>query len=163
MHKWHFHRLIATHPLWHDMQPKHLLALEHCAHLIAYERGDWIGRVGESAEFFYLITGGCAELSLPINEADSVPIMRLNKQAMIGWSWLYVPFEWQYDVQAVTTLDAIAFNVECVRAMLEADHELGFQLMKRFGTVIQERQRQIRQAFATALQADQTASILEFA
>ena len=51
---------------------------------------------------------------------------------MVGWSWLFAPYRWQLDGRAVQPCELIAFDGACLRGKCETDHELGYQLMRRF-------------------------------
>ena len=57
----------------------------------------------------------------------------------MGWSWLFAPHRWQFDGRAVDPTRTIAFDGTCLRGKCDADHELGYQLMRRFAAVAVER------------------------
>ena len=54
-------------------------------------------------------------------------------------SWLIPPYRWTYDAQALELMRAIAMDADCLRGKCEADHDLGYDLMKRFVPVLVER------------------------
>ena len=58
---------------------------------------------------------------------------------MVGWSWLFPPYCWQFDARAVGAVRATAFDGVCLRNKCEADAALGYDLMWRFGQVLVER------------------------
>ena len=63
---------------------------------------------------------------------------------VVGWSWLMQPYRWHFDARALDTVRALAFDGECLRGKLEHDHELGFQLLSRFSTILVEQIEQTR-------------------
>ena len=54
-------------------------------------------------------------------------------------SWLIPPYHWHFDAKAVELTRAIALDGRCLRAKCEQDHDLGYELLKRFSTIIEER------------------------
>jgi hypothetical protein len=58
---------------------------------------------------------------------------------LIGWSWLFPPYRWHFDGRVVERGSAIAFDGECLRGKAEGDHDLGYELMKRFAAQMVER------------------------
>ena len=56
-----------------------------------------------------------------------------------GWSWLIPPYRWHFDARAMDLTRAIALDGKCLREKFEKDHDLGYELMKRFALVIAER------------------------
>lgn len=49
------------------------------------------------------------------------------------------PYRRRYDARAVELTRAIAFDCRCLRDKCEADHDLGYELMKRFLPPLLER------------------------
>jgi CRP/FNR family cyclic AMP-dependent transcriptional regulator len=49
------------------------------------------------------------------------------------------PYRWHFDARAVELTRAIALDGECLRGKCEEDHDLGYEIMKRFALVIAER------------------------
>jgi CRP-like cAMP-binding protein len=58
---------------------------------------------------------------------------------VLGWSWLFPPHEWHYNARAVHDTKAIALDADCLRARIERDAELGYELMKRFSAIMLNR------------------------
>ena len=55
---------------------------------------------------------------------------------IVGASWLVPPYRWRFDARAVELTRAIGIDAECLRDKCEADHDLGYEMMKRFLPVI---------------------------
>ena len=51
---------------------------------------------------------------------------------MVGTSWLVPPYRWRFDARAVTLTRAIGIDARCLRDKCDADHHLGYEMMKRF-------------------------------
>ena len=56
---------------------------------------------------------------------------------LVGLSWLLPPYRWAYDARAHRARRApIALDAACLRGKCEDDHDLGYELMKRFVPVL---------------------------
>ena len=40
---------------------------------------------------------------------------------MIGWSWLFPPYVWHFDAQAITDVRATVFDGACLRGKCDDD------------------------------------------
>ena len=58
---------------------------------------------------------------------------------VVGVSWLVPPYRWTYDAKALELTRAIAMDAGCLRAKCEQDHDLGYEVMKRFVPILVER------------------------
>jgi CRP-like cAMP-binding protein len=57
----------------------------------------------------------------------------------VGVSWLFPPFSWVHDARAIRPVRAIAMDAKCLRGKCEADHDLGYEMMKRFVPLLVQR------------------------
>ena len=57
---------------------------------------------------------------------------------VIGWSWVDAR-EWVFDVRTLTDCELIALDASRVMAVLESDHALGFEIMRRLNRVVSDR------------------------
>ena len=58
---------------------------------------------------------------------------------IVGVSWLIPPYRWTYDAKALDLVRAIGMDATCLRQKSEDDHDLGYEMMKRFVPVLVER------------------------
>jgi len=49
------------------------------------------------------------------------------------------PYRWGFDAKALDMVRAIALDATCLRGKCEADHDLGYEMMKRFMPVLVHR------------------------
>ena len=71
-----------------------------------------------------------AEVYVP--ERGQVVVSTHEAGELVGWSWLFPPYRWQFDGRAAETTHAIMFDGACLRGKCDADHQLGYLLMQRF-------------------------------
>lgn len=131
--------LIAAHPFFHDLEPRFLDIIVGCAMNSSFPAGAFLCREGEVANQFYLIRHGKAALQLRVPERGMLTIETIEPGEVLGWSWLFPPYRWHFDVQALELTRAVIFDGQCLRAKCEADHDLGYTLMQRFAQVMAQR------------------------
>jgi len=114
----------------------HLDVIAGCASNARFDAGTVILREGESADTFWLITHGQAALEVFVPGRGPVVVQTIESGEALGWSWLFPPHRWRYDARAVDLVRAIAFDGRCLREKADADHDLGYELMRRFAAVV---------------------------
>src|SRR6266571_212326 len=58
---------------------------------------------------------------------------------LLGWSWMFPPYIWQFSARAVESTTAIFFYGTILREYCEKDHSLGYELFKRMSVVMMKR------------------------
>jgi CRP-like cAMP-binding protein len=92
----------------------------------------------------YLLQRGRVALSAHAPGKGHLLVQTLGPGEVLGLSWLFPPFQWQFDARAVELVEAISLDGACVRAKLDDDPALGYQVLKRMTPVILERLQQTR-------------------
>jgi hypothetical protein len=69
----------------------------------------------------------------------SITFQTVGVGEIVGVSWLVPPYRWTYDARALELTRAIAMDAGCLRGKCEQDHDLGYEVMKRFVPVLVER------------------------
>jgi CRP-like cAMP-binding protein len=131
--------ILAEHPFFKDLDPRYLQLIVGCASNVRFEAGQFIFREGDEANQFYLIRHGSASIEVFVPERGPLMIQTLGEGDVLGWSWLFPPYRWVFDARAITLTRAIALDGACLRRKCEEDHELGYELLKRFAQIIMER------------------------
>ncbi|MCS6924746.1 MAG: cyclic nucleotide-binding domain-containing protein [Candidatus Binatia bacterium] len=131
--------ILAAHPFFQNLDPRHLHLIVSCASNVRFEAGQFIFREGEAANHFYLLRHGTVQLEIFVPERGPLVIQTLGEGDVLGWSWLFPPYRWHFDARAATLVRAIALDGQCLRTKCEEDHDLGYQLVKRFAHVIMQR------------------------
>ncbi len=130
--------ILAEHPFFRDLEERHLELIVGCASNVRFKAGDFVFRQGEEANEFYLIREGMVALEMFVTGRGPVTVQTLGEGEVLGWSWLVPPYRWMFDAHATEGTRAIALDGKCLRNKSEQDHDLGYQLLKRFATVVQE-------------------------
>jgi CRP/FNR family transcriptional regulator, cyclic AMP receptor protein len=109
-----------------------------------FHAGNRIFSQGTPAEQFWLITHGRVFLDTEVPGYDNFVLETLKPGAVLGWSWLFTPYRWQFGAVATSTTDAITFNGPLVRALCQRDPALGYELTTRFLQIMGERLQSAR-------------------
>jgi CRP-like cAMP-binding protein len=99
---------------------------------------------GGAANRFYLILEGRVDVESPVQGDEAVHIQTLGPGDLLGWSWLFPPYYWHFDARAVTPAKAICFYGTHMREVCEADHDLGYEFMKRVSEIVIKRLQAVR-------------------
>lgn len=132
-------RYLATHPFFAGLEPGYLALLTGCASNASFGAGETIFSQGGAADSFYLLRDGKVALEFPTPGGGRLVIDTLDAGDVLGASWLITPYQWHYDAHALVATRAFALDAVCLRGKCEADPALGYDLMKRFAAVMQER------------------------
>ncbi len=132
-------RIIREQPFFADLEEGFCNLVCGCAKNVRFESGQYIFREGESADQFYLLRQGRVALQLSSPGRGAVTFQTLGEGEIVGVSWLIPPYRWTYDAKTLEPTRAIAMDAACLRQKCEADHDLGYELMKRFMPVLIQR------------------------
>jgi CRP-like cAMP-binding protein len=131
--------VLSEHPFFTGLEQRYLRIIVGCASNVVFEKGQVIFREGEEADRFYLIRQGRVALEVHAAGIGTITIQTLDAGDILGWSWLVPPYRWHFDARAVETTRAIALDGDCLRRKCEEDHDLGYELLKRFAEIITQR------------------------
>jgi CRP-like cAMP-binding protein len=131
--------ILAQHPFLKDLDPRHLGIIVGCASNVRFDAGAYIFREGQEANQFYIIRHGKVALELFAPERGVLTIQTLGAGEVLGWSWLFPPYQWLFDARALELTRAIALDGKCLRTKCDEDHSLGYVMVKRFAQVIIDR------------------------
>jgi len=132
-------QLITGAPVFDGLAPDHLQLIAGCARNHRAAAGTFLFREAEPAERFFLIRSGTVRLEVHAPGRGSLPIETLQAPEVVGWSWLFPPYRWRFDARVLEAASLVSFDAACLRGKSDADHELGYELMRRFNTLLLER------------------------
>jgi CRP-like cAMP-binding protein len=132
-------QLVGEVPALTGLSESHLELIAGCATNARFGSGEFLFREGDRADVFYAVRHGSVALEVHVPARDSVIIETLHEGDLLGWSWLFPPYQWAFDARALEPVGVIAFDGACLRGKCDADHDLGYDLMRRIAVVIIER------------------------
>lgn len=128
--------LIKGIDMFAGMSEEHRALIAGCGQNVVLGDGDYIFREGDPADTFFAIREGMVALEVGAPARPRLVIETLEPGEVLGWSWLFEPYRARFDARAVGTVHAVAFDGACLRGKCDTDHELGYELMRRFAQVI---------------------------
>ena len=131
--------LIADSPVFAGLAPEQLQLIAGCGRNEHVAAGTPLFREGAPADRFFLIRTGAVALAIAPPAGGPLVIETLHPGDVVGWSWLFPPYRWHFDGCATDQTSLIAFDGACLRGKCESDHELGYELMRRFAASLVER------------------------
>jgi len=134
-----------SHPFLENFSPEHLAVLTECAMPSGFAADEVIFREGEMANRFYLILEGCVVLETKAPDRSSVKADSLTAGDVLGWSWLFPPYVWNFTARATSSVRAIFFYGTWLRERCATDPAFGCELMRRMAGVVIRRLQATRQ------------------
>ena len=131
--------LLHDVPVFAGLSDDTLRLIAGCGSNVAFDAGELLFRQGDAADTFYLLRHGAVALETFVPGRGAITIETIEAADVVGWSWLFAPYRWQFDARAIGQVRATAFDGVCLRGKCEADPRLGYDLMSRFAQVIIDR------------------------
>jgi CRP/FNR family cyclic AMP-dependent transcriptional regulator len=130
---------LAAQPFLHGMPRDQLAALAETASDVSFPAGHRLFEDGGNAARCWLIQSGCVALDLHVPGEGRVRVETIGMGELLGWSWLFPPFEWAFGAVTVGAVEAFEFDGRAVRACCATDPGLGYELTQRVARVIASR------------------------
>ncbi|MBC8345887.1 MAG: cyclic nucleotide-binding domain-containing protein [Candidatus Marinimicrobia bacterium] len=130
---------LLEHPIFKGMSFSAISDIIRCASEKTFSRSETIFLEGENAQHCYLILRGSVDLSIHTHNRGPITIQSLHGGDVLGWSWLFSPFIWHFDAIAKEKTNTIRLDGQSIRKICQEDSKIGYELMKRFSRVMQER------------------------
>ncbi|HKH98247.1 MAG TPA: cyclic nucleotide-binding domain-containing protein [Candidatus Sulfotelmatobacter sp.] len=132
-------RIIAEHPFFAGLESYYTGLLVGCGANVHFQPGAYIFKEGEEANEFYLIRSGRVALEIFAPQHKPLVVETLEEGDILGWSWLLPPYLWKFHAHAVQDTRAIALDGKCLRTKCEQNHDLGYEVLKRFAQIMERR------------------------
>jgi CRP/FNR family transcriptional regulator, cyclic AMP receptor protein len=124
--------LLQQHPLFAGASAELIGLIAGCARNHMFHAGEYLFHEGEPADEFFLIRHGKVALEIDAPGRPPVILETLGAGEFAGASWLIPPYRWVFDSRAVELTRVTGIDAACLRGKCEADHDLGYEMMKRF-------------------------------
>ena len=136
-------RIVLDQPFFAGLGPEFGTAISGCARNLRFTAGEYLFREGEPANEFYLLRQGSVALELHSPGQQPLVVATLREGEILDGSWLVPPYLRTFDARASELVRVLGVDARCLRDKCEADHDLGYELMKRFAGAMGERLRAI--------------------
>lgn len=130
---------LTAHPFLHGLSREQIAELLPTADLAEIPVGRRLFEDGGRACGFWLIRSGSVAMDLHLPGAGQLIVGTVGMGDALGWSWLVAPYVSTLGAVTVQPTEAFHFDGPAVRALCEADPQLGYQLAHRFLAVAANR------------------------
>ncbi|MDM8521100.1 cyclic nucleotide-binding domain-containing protein [Anaerolineales bacterium HSG6] len=128
--------LIHDYAFFRGLTPEYQELLAGCGSNVRFNPNEFIFREGQPADKFYLIRHGKVSIDVYMPQRGIVTIETIGEGEVLGWSWLFEPYQWHSDARALVLTRAVAFDGQCLRDKCDADVAFGYDIVKRFAQII---------------------------
>ncbi|MBB0246941.1 Crp/Fnr family transcriptional regulator [Streptomyces alkaliphilus] len=134
----------APKQLLKSLSPEYRERLLRVSREVSFPQGHRIFEERGRADRFWVLRSGSVtlDLRLPGDRTGSVAI--LDPGDLLGWSWLFPPYEWDFGAEAVSPVRAHEFLGSEVRELCDRDPAFGYLLMRLFAEILANRLRLAR-------------------
>ena len=136
---------LPTHAFFSGLDDSFMKFLSDSATQLRVKKGAVLFQQGERADKFYLLRNGQMSVQVPALMGPTLEIQTLGEDQMLGWSWLIPPYRWNFQARALEDSDLLEFDGSAILARCEEDPKFGYELLKRFATLMSERLDAARQ------------------
>jgi len=136
--------ILSDHPFFDGLEDKYMNLVVGCASNVQFDAGEFLFREGAAANHFYIVRHGRVAVEMAPPNKPPMIVDTVEGGQVLGWSWLVPPYQWHFDAHALTLVRAIALDAQCLRGKIETDHELGYEMFKRFFVIAAERLQHTR-------------------
>jgi CRP/FNR family cyclic AMP-dependent transcriptional regulator len=140
--------MLAETPFLKGLEWRHLEAMSSCAMGVRFPAGERIFETGQPANRFYLLLGGRVALETPAESGPPIRIQVIEAGDVLGWSWLFPPYTWQFNARTLEPVEAVFFYGTKLRELAEEDPAFCCAMMKRMTHVILQRLQATRSRLA---------------
>lgn len=130
---------LAAQKFFSGLDPEFIGFLAGCAGEKKIGQSDVLFRQGERAHHFYLLREGGMSIEIPAIAGPTLTVQSLKSGQMLGWSWLIPPYKWNFQARADEPSTVLEFDGDKVLARCEQDPKFGYEILKRFSSLMAER------------------------
>jgi CRP-like cAMP-binding protein len=138
------HELLNGHPFLAGLTPDESAELARHASVVSLRAGTRLFDEGGPAQRFWLIRTGMVRLDTLVPGRGPVVLETLGNDTVLGWSWLFPPYQWHFGAEAVTDTTAVELDGPAVREVCERLPVVGHKLMTGFLQVVIDRLQNTR-------------------
>ena len=104
-----------------------------------FENQQCVFQQDSSAEHFYIIRNGKVNVEVPSLVGAPLVLQSLTDDGVLGWSWLIPPYKWRFEASAAQPSTLLTFDGTALRDHCEQNPSFGYDILKRFATLMMYR------------------------
>ncbi|GAB2909099.1 cyclic nucleotide-binding domain-containing protein [Streptomyces mayteni] len=111
---------------------------------VSFAQGERIFEERGRADRFWIIRSGTVTLDLRLGGPKPTAVSSLDTGDLLGWSWLFPPYEWDFGAEALSPVRAYEFQGPEVQALCDEDPAFGYALLRVIAEILAYRVRAAR-------------------
>jgi CRP-like cAMP-binding protein len=127
---------LSAHEFFSEFSDDLLKFLNECSSTHEIKKGQILFRQGENADKFYVVRTGLISLQMPAIIGPALEIQTLDKDQVLGWSWLISPYKWNFQTKAEEDSELLQFDGVAILARCEQEPAFGYELLKKFAALM---------------------------
>lgn len=139
-------KILSAQQVFVGLSPAFIKFLAGCATERQIEANHVVFRPREHADKFYLIRSGQVAIEIPAIMGPALKVQSLGAGQILGWSWLISPYKWSFQARTEEPSTVLEFDGAKVLARCEEDPKFGYEILKRFASLMSERLDAARQS-----------------
>ncbi|MEW2048623.1 cyclic nucleotide-binding domain-containing protein [Streptomyces sp. NPDC005476] len=106
---------------------------------VSFPEDTRIFEAGGTADRFWVIRSGAVSLLQQVTSLRRVTVASLGAGDLLGWSWLFPPYRWDFGAEAFSPVRAYELEAQPVLKLCEEDPALGLTLMRIVAEILAHR------------------------
>ncbi|MEU8651888.1 cyclic nucleotide-binding domain-containing protein [Streptomyces sp. NPDC048737] len=106
---------------------------------VSFPEDTRIFEAGGTADRFWVIRSGAVSLDQQVTSIQRVTVASLGAGDLLGWSWLFPPYRWDFGAEAFSPVRAYEFEARAVLKLCEEDPALGLSLVRIVAEILAHR------------------------
>ncbi|AWE53844.1 MULTISPECIES: cyclic nucleotide-binding domain-containing protein [Streptomyces] len=98
-----------------------------------------IFEAGGTADRFWVIRSGAVTLDQKVSHLQRITVASLGAGDLLGWSWLFPPYRWDFGAEAFSPVRAYEFEAAAVLRLCDEDTALGLTLVRYVAEILAHR------------------------
>jgi CRP-like cAMP-binding protein len=113
--------------------------LMELAQEVSFAEDSRIFEAGGTADRFWVVRSGAVSLDQQVTPQQRVTVASLGAGDLLGWSWLFPPYRWDFGAEAFSAVRAYEFDAAAVLALCVEDPLLGLSLVRIVAEILAHR------------------------
>jgi CRP-like cAMP-binding protein len=127
---------LSAHEFFSELSDDILKILCEYSSTHEIKMGQYLFRQGENADKFYIVRNGRISLQMPAIMGPVLEIQTVDKDQVLGWSWLIAPYKWNFQTKAEEDSELLQFDGAAILARCEQEPQFGYELLKKFAALM---------------------------
>jgi CRP-like cAMP-binding protein len=106
--------------------------------------GELVFEEGGPADAFYIVVEGNVGLVLTSPGREPIVIQTLGRGDLLGLSWLFPPYRWNWTAQSAVDTDLVVFDANVIRSELEKNRDLTLEVLTVVASEVVDRLHRTR-------------------